>query len=308
MPAEPAPTASRLASASAARSSSSSRWRSSCSSACARSSSTCRGTGRTACACSAPPTRPPSPAWSTCPATSAQAVSTARAEAVKNGYTNGVDGVTVTPSRTPPTRAACGSPSAGRSTRSSRASSASTRSPRRASSKAEYVLPVPMGSPENYYGVFGLLRHPGGGVTTVTTNTFNDVTTSWFNACQHARARTPGPPRRTSTRATTPGRPRSPRTSTSSGATSGSRSRARSRTSTASRSRPRCRRSGTGNQTNCQIQFELSWDNGGDLHDRVRDGRQAQHGPPAPRPARPTSRSAPATDTWNRASLDDLAS
>lgn len=33
--------------------------------------------------------------------------------------------------------------------------------------KAEYVLPVPMGSPENYYGVFGLVRTPSGGTTRV---------------------------------------------------------------------------------------------------------------------------------------------
>ncbi|HEY7737505.1 MAG TPA: pilus assembly protein TadG-related protein [Candidatus Limnocylindria bacterium] len=30
--------------------------------------------------------------------------------------------------------------------------------------KAEFVLPVPMGSPENYYGVFGAIRTPDGGV------------------------------------------------------------------------------------------------------------------------------------------------
>ncbi len=33
--------------------------------------------------------------------------------------------------------------------------------------KAEYVLPVPMGSPENYYGDFGLLRTPSGGTTRI---------------------------------------------------------------------------------------------------------------------------------------------
>lgn len=32
-------------------------------------------------------------------------------------------------------------------------------------SHAVYVLPVPMGSPLNYYGDFGLVRHPGGGTT-----------------------------------------------------------------------------------------------------------------------------------------------
>ena len=31
-------------------------------------------------------------------------------------------------------------------------------------SKAEFILPVPMGSPENYYGVFGQIRTPSGGV------------------------------------------------------------------------------------------------------------------------------------------------
>ncbi len=35
--------------------------------------------------------------------------------------------------------------------------------------KAEFVLPVPMGSPENYYGVFGTVRSPDGG-TFVPTN------------------------------------------------------------------------------------------------------------------------------------------
>ena len=44
--------------------------------------------------------------------------------------------------------------------------------------KADFVLPVPMGSPENYYGVFGKVRTPGGG-TTVTT--INSGATSWFN-------------------------------------------------------------------------------------------------------------------------------
>jgi hypothetical protein len=43
--------------------------------------------------------------------------------------------------------------------------------------KAEYVLPVPMGSPENYYGVFGLTR----GLTSTqdVTVTSNQTTTDW---------------------------------------------------------------------------------------------------------------------------------
>jgi hypothetical protein len=42
-------------------------------------------------------------------------------------------------------------------------------------SKAEYTLPVPMGSPENYYGVFGPLRRPAAVVTTAKpTNTWTN--------------------------------------------------------------------------------------------------------------------------------------
>ncbi len=45
-----------------------------------------------------------------------------------------------------------------------------------AASEAEYVLPVPMGSPENYYGVFGQIRTPAGGTTeTSTTSETTDL-------------------------------------------------------------------------------------------------------------------------------------
>jgi Putative Flp pilus-assembly TadE/G-like len=110
------------------------------------------------------------------------AVSTARAEAVKNGYTDGVGGVSVTPYQDATNnrrlRVTVSGPV---NTFFARVLGINSFSASR-SSKAEYVLPVPMGSPENYYGVFGTLRHPGGGITTVTTNTFNNVTTAWFNA------------------------------------------------------------------------------------------------------------------------------
>ena len=83
----------------------------------------------------------------------------ARAEAAKNGYTNGVDGVTVTPDPGPDEQPAPqGDISGPTSARTSPASSGSTRCTRAVEAKAEYVLPVPMGSPENYYGVFGLTR------------------------------------------------------------------------------------------------------------------------------------------------------
>lgn len=60
--------------------------------------------------------------------------------------------------------------------------------------RAEYVLPVPMGSPENYYGVFGEVRTPSGGTTVVTPGDtgWRLATTSpsgnWTNA---ARAYSP---------------------------------------------------------------------------------------------------------------------
>ncbi len=40
-----------------------------------------------------------------------------------------------------------------------------------ATGRAEYYLPVPMGSPENYYGVFGLTRGLATARTVTSTNT-----------------------------------------------------------------------------------------------------------------------------------------
>ena len=101
------------------------------------------------------------------------AVSAARAEALKNGYTNGSGGVIVNAGL---------DPNNSRSLRVSLSAAVPTFFMRlfgissisgSSNSKAEYVLPVPMGSPESYYGVFGKVRTPGGGrnVTTTTTGT-----------------------------------------------------------------------------------------------------------------------------------------
>ena len=106
------------------------------------------------------------------------AINVARAEAVKNGFTNGSGGVVVTPTQDPSNarrlRVTISGPVG---TFFARAVGISSW-PARRDAKAEYVLPVPMGSPENYYGVFGLVRHPGGGVTQVDTDT---GTTSYFD-------------------------------------------------------------------------------------------------------------------------------
>jgi Flp pilus assembly protein TadG len=106
------------------------------------------------------------------------AISVALDEAEKNGYTDGVGGVSVVPTQdtTNPRRL-----------RVAIAGPVGTyfarvfgfdQFPSAKDSKAEYVLPVPMGSPDPYYGIFGTLRHPGGGVTTTTTST-SSAWTAW---------------------------------------------------------------------------------------------------------------------------------
>ncbi|HWP62724.1 MAG TPA: pilus assembly protein TadG-related protein, partial [Candidatus Binatia bacterium] len=99
------------------------------------------------------------------------AVSVARAEAAKNGYTDGVGGVTVTPYQDPtnPRRLKVEITAPVR-TFFMRVFGIDSLPAKRAA-KAEFVLPVPMGSPENYYGVFGTLRTPNGGTTVTTPGT-----------------------------------------------------------------------------------------------------------------------------------------
>jgi hypothetical protein len=189
------------------------------------------------------------------------AVSTARAEAVKNGYTDGVGGVSVTPFQDATNnrrlRVTVSGPV---NTFFARVLGINSFSASR-SSKAEYVLPVPMGSPENYYGVFGLSRHPGGGITTVTTNTFTNVTTSWFS-----------PTALKGTNAWT--NPSNVFTSNDARATSATANQLQqwgtlgvtfNGTVTAIRGielSAEMSRSGSGNQSNCQVQFDLSYNNG----------------------------------------------
>ncbi len=105
------------------------------------------------------------------PGNPSTAYSTAQDEATKNGYDDGIGGVVVTPLQ-----------DASNKRRLSVTISApvgtffmkifglnSIQAVR--SSKAEYVLPVPMGSPENYYGVFGLTRGLTSTDQVTTTNT-----------------------------------------------------------------------------------------------------------------------------------------
>jgi Flp pilus assembly protein TadG len=105
----------------------------------------------------------------------------ARDEAAKNGYTNGVDGVVVTPSydKKNPRRikVAITGPVG---TLFARAVGINSW-PAARSAKADYVLPVPMGSPQNYYGVGfyeGLVSH-----TSVATGHTSCDAPSWDGSC-----------------------------------------------------------------------------------------------------------------------------
>ncbi len=102
------------------------------------------------------------------PGQPSSAYATARDQAAKNGYTDTVGGVAITALKdgTNPRRLNV-TISAPVGTFFMRVFGINTIQAVR-SAKAEYVLPVPMGSPENYYGVFGKLRTSGGGTTVVT--------------------------------------------------------------------------------------------------------------------------------------------
>jgi hypothetical protein len=120
------------------------------------------------------------------------AISTARAEATKNGYENGTGGTVVTPTQ---------------DTNNKRRLNVTITSPVGTffmkifgiptitavrSSKAEYVLPVPMGSPENYYGVFGQTRGLTSTSDVTTFNTTNALGDSgWGKTNTTAPAGTP---------------------------------------------------------------------------------------------------------------------
>ena len=97
---------------------------------------------------------PPWPAWSGCPAHRAAPTAPPGRRPTKNGYTDGVGGVTITHAQGPGQQPA---PVGHDHRPGQHVLHEDLRDPvdpgRPRMSKAEYVLPVPMGSPENYYGV-----------------------------------------------------------------------------------------------------------------------------------------------------------
>lgn len=101
------------------------------------------------------------------PGDTANAYTAARAEAAKNGYTHGAGGVVVTPLQDPSNERRLKVTITGPVNTYFARAVGITSWPARRDAKADFVLPVPMGSPENYYGV-GYLIEP---VTTTTTTT-----------------------------------------------------------------------------------------------------------------------------------------
>jgi hypothetical protein len=110
------------------------------------------------------------------PGNEASAATSAKSAVTANGYTHGVGGATVTAVKDPtdPNRIKV-DVSAPVETFFMRVFGWSEVTVAR-TARAEYVLPVPMGSPENYYGVFGPVRTPTGGTTTV-----NASDTGWLS-------------------------------------------------------------------------------------------------------------------------------
>lgn len=102
------------------------------------------------------------------PGDPATAYSSARAESAKNGFTDGSGGVTVTPVKDPLNGRRIIVTVTGPIGSFFARALGITQFTTGAVSRAEYVLPVPMGSPENYYGV---------GYYVATSSETNDVTT-----------------------------------------------------------------------------------------------------------------------------------
>jgi hypothetical protein len=107
------------------------------------------------------------------PGNAAAAYTRANEEALKNGYSNGSDGIVITSAQHPANPRRLDVTVEGPvPTYFMRVFGINT-IPARREGNAEYVLPVPMGSPEAYYGTFGTIRSPGGGTTTTTSTSGN---------------------------------------------------------------------------------------------------------------------------------------
>jgi Flp pilus assembly protein TadG len=115
------------------------------------------------------------------------AFAAARAEATKNGYTTGVNGTTVTPSWDPAQPRRLRVAISGRVNTFFARVAGITSWPARRDANAEYVLPVPMGSPQNYYGV-GFYEGRVQSSTNVPSSTNVDTGPNVWNAASLSTA------------------------------------------------------------------------------------------------------------------------
>lgn len=104
------------------------------------------------------------------------AYTTARAEAVKNGYADGVAGVTVVPAQDPSNNRRLGVTISGSVGTYFMRVIGIDSIPISRVAKAEFVLPVPMGSPQNYFGI-GYWVKPE--TTTTSTTTTSAADSGW---------------------------------------------------------------------------------------------------------------------------------
>jgi hypothetical protein len=222
------------------------------------------------------------------PADPSTAASVARLEAVKNGYSDGVGGVTVTPTQDPTNprrlKVAITGPVGTYFARVFGFNSF----PSRKDAKAEYVLPVPMGSPDNYYGAFGTLR----GVPTAGQ-------TAWLPASNTKGTNTWGSP--TNVYTSNDLRASSSTNNQAQGwgnfnvsLPSGSTVKGIEIALEASRT------AGTGTPTGCQLRVDLSWNNGSSY--TTGSGIQTSPNLTTTDPAAPYYVLGSATDLWNRTS------
>jgi Flp pilus assembly protein TadG len=230
------------------------------------------------------------------PGDPASAITAARTEAAKNGYAHGTAGVVVSPVQDPTNnRRLLVTISGNVGTFFARVAGI-TSWPASRTSKSEFVLPVPMGSPENYYGVFGTVRTPGGGTNVASTVNHTNEQTSWISV-----SATKG----------TSGWSNPTRVYTSNNSRSASAINNRQQAwGDLNLSLPsnavikgievgvEARRAGSGNSSDCRIRFHLSWNDGSSWTSG--SGQKDTPALTTTEPGAPYYVLGDTSDTWNR--------
>jgi hypothetical protein len=219
----------------------------------------------------------------------------ARDEAAKNGYTNLVNGTVVTPTQDlTNNRQLNVTISADVGTFFMRVIGISKIRATR-TSKAEFVLPVPMGSPENYYGVFGTLR--GATFRQWLPVTATKGTNPWTNP---NNANAPTPPPNTAPNAGSDGSYATTTSSTTRGEW-GNLGLSFPTGATIQGIEVGLEANRTGSSTSCRLRVDLSWNNGVTFTTGA-SGLRDSPVLTTTDPAAPYHLIGGATDLWGRAS------